>query len=301
MGKKRKGESAASGSWDAVQDEALNFSFKTTQARRKGPDSERGEDRYQRDYYGRNKGTLSERAAERWRTNAGGYRDRGLARAKEKRSLERGIRAAEKFDRAMSNYSSGWWCRACDGRFSDTIKRPTVCPNPKCKTEGSIQRAVIVTVALCSKCARTLPWDGVVRECGIVQQDGRTCRGRMEEGERVLTCKPPRLVRACAAGITVEKGMDDETWVYSSGTLAAFVGKDPSTIRTWIEERVIPGCSIEMSGRYWFTEELMRAIADGYRETLFLDGRAPHSKLRRWVRATIEERGVKFSAFPEKG
>ncbi len=164
-----------------------------------------------------------------------------------------------------------------------------------------MQRAILVTVALCGGCGRTLPWDGEPRGCGNTSFEGVECKGRMEEAEQVLTTKPPRLVRASDVGLGVDDEGADEAWVYSSGTLAAICGKNPSTIRTWIEERVVPGCSIHMSGRYWFTEELMRAVAEGYRKTLFLDGRAPHGKLRRWVRQEIKDRGIHVEPFPPKG
>jgi len=253
--------------------------------------------RYQETYYRRNKKRLSERAAARWRNNEGGYRERGLERARRKRSHARAQRAVEKFERQTANYRSGWWCRACDGRIPGR-RRLRTCP--LCGVLGALQRAILVTVALCDRCGRTSGWEGEDRPCRASLAAGKTCRGTMVEGEQVLTTKPPRLVRASDVGLPATDDGTDEAWVYSSGVLAAICGKSPSTIRTWIENRVVPGCSIYVARKYWFTEELMRAIAEGYRKTLFVDGRAPHGVLRRWIIQTIEERGVFYTPFPPK-
>jgi len=247
----------------------------------------RSNKKYQKDYYKKNKKRLLEVKAARWTANEGGYRDRGLTRQREKRSRVRAVRASEKFQQALNNYRSGWVCSnpECNEIIFGGSLRSKVCDT--CGEE-TLSRGIIVSVALCSKCERTLPWEGEERSCGV-------CTGTLKEGYKVLSTKVPRLVKGSDVGIKKR-----EVWVYSSGVLAAFCGKSPATIRTWIERRVVPGCSIVMGTdhqTYWFTEEFMRAVAEGYRKTLLVDGRAPHGKLRRHINQELKDQGVQLKEF----
>ena len=265
-----------SGEWNIEDDdEALDFSPPPSPKKAKAGVAED----YHATYYERNKDKLSDRAAARWRLNEGGYRERGLARARSKRAQKRAERADAKFRTQVANFRTGWECRGCHHHT------PTESPRcPACNAEG-MNRVILVTVALCSACERTLPWDGEVRPCALELHGGGVCPGKLEEGEKVLVTKPPRY---------------DGEWLFSSGTLAAVCGKSPSTMRTWIENRVVPGYSRLLSGRYWFTMDFMQAVAEGYRKTLFIDGRAPHKTLRRWVRGELEERAIPYEPFPPR-
>lgn len=86
-------------------------------------------------------------------------------------------------------------------------------------------------------------------------------------------------------------------WVYTSGAMALKAGKSPPTMRTWIEERVIPGYCFWDSGRYWFSMEFMEAVAEAVRKVLFLDGRGKLDILRRYILQELEVRGVYYIPF----
>ena len=273
--------------WDEISDEAMDFEFPPPGKKAVASSSTSSGD-YHATYYDRHKDSLSERASARWRHNEGGYRDRGLARAQQKRSQKRSVRADTKYETQRANFRSGWWCRSCHYHDGASGGKTNVCPACNAPT---VQRAILVTVALCNKCERTLPWEGRVRACELELHAGfGVCPGKLEEAEKALITKPPRLTEVDGA----------EAWVYSSGTLAAMCGKSPSTIRTWLESRVVPGYSRRISGRYWFTQEFMEAVAEGYRKTLVIDGRAPHKKLRRWIKDELAESGVSYELFPPR-
>jgi len=90
------------------------------------------------------------------------------------------------------------------------------------------------------------------------------------------------------------------TWVYSSGAMGLKCAKAPSTMRTWIEERVVPGYTYKASGRYWFSMEFMEAVAEAVRKVLYLDGRGKLDILRRYVGAELEDRDIGFTPFPAR-
>jgi predicted GIY-YIG superfamily endonuclease len=205
-GKAKEGTTA----WDAVENTAMDFDIPEVEVEDVSTASE--------SYYEQNRDNLATRARRRWRNNEGGYRDRGLQRAQDKRALARAQVADKKFAKRR---------------------------------------------------------------------------------ERMLKASP-RTKRARLIGSEDPSAEDDTgTWVWSSGVLAIHCGKSPPTMRTWIEERVVPGCTIILGDRYWFSLALLEAIAEGVRKTLFIDGRGPHSKLRRYIATEIERRGVPIVPLPD--
>jgi len=197
--------------WDSVPNKDLDLDIPV-------PEVPEEVDTARDTYYDQNRAELAGRARDRWHNNVGGYRDRGLARAQDKRALAR--------------------AKVADGKFEKRQKK-------------------------------------------MLKASPRT--------------KRPRLTQVDDDPSAEEDG---GVWVWSSGVLAIGCGKSPPTMRTWIEERVIPGCSIIMGDRYWFSAPMMDAIAEGILRTLYVDGRCPHNKLRRYIAAEIEAREVPLAPFP---
>lgn len=85
-----------------------------------------------------------------------------------------------------------------------------------------------------------------------------------------------------------------KVWVYSTGQLAIEVGRDPETVREWIEERYLPCCSIVISGRYWFSQEFIGATVRACGELFKFDGRGDRECLRRLILGELEKACVSY-------
>ena len=92
-----------------------------------------------------------------------------------------------------------------------------------------------------------------------------------------------------------------KAWVYSTGQLAIEVGRDPETVREWIEERYLPCCSIIISGRYWFSQEFIGATVRACSELFKYDGRGDRECLRRLILGELEKAGVSYIPIGKKG
>jgi hypothetical protein len=79
--------------------------------------------------------------------------------------------------------------------------------------------------------------------------------------------------------VLVEIG-SKEVAVLTTAALAIRCGRKVSTVRTWIEEGVLPGVSAVIGGRAKFTDRFMDAVKEACRRILFLDGRGDHDQLR---------------------
>jgi|GEM_PF-4752664 len=138
----------------------------------------------------------------------------------------------------------------------------------------------------CDQCKRTVSWTGEERKCGRRRKKGK-CKGTIRMVEKPVRTKKPRRVE-----------IDGQpTWVYSSGSMALKCGKSPPTMRTWIEERVIPGYTYKASKRYWFSMEFMEAVAEAVRKVLFLDGRGKLTILRRYVLDELARQEIEYVPF----
>lgn len=214
---------------------------------------------YQQNYYEKNKKALSDAAKARWDANEGGYRDRGLERARTKRAKKRAKKASELHKRRRLRYTQGVQCLICEDVWPG-VELPDECQSAECgSNEEGGPKAKLRTVYLEDK----------DKEWGIVR------------------CREP--IRAVIDG--------KPTWLHSSGEMGIRCGKSPSTMRTWIEERVIPGYSKKDHGRYWFSTELVSAVADAVRDVLKRDGRGKLDLLRECVSEQLEARGIEYEAF----
>ena len=80
--------------------------------------------------------------------------------------------------------------------------------------------------------------------------------------------------------------------VYTTGALARAIGRECATVRAWISEGVLPGCSVVIGGRCWFSERFARAVYDAIRFVMERDARTPRAMLRRVIRAKLREANV---------
>jgi len=80
-------------------------------------------------------------------------------------------------------------------------------------------------------------------------------------------------------------------WVVSTRYLADRVGRTQSTVRVWLNEGVLPGCSIVFGHKYYFTltyvDVIVRAVKRLYRE----DGNGSRDVLKRIILEELKANG----------
>lgn len=100
---------------------------------------------------------------------------------------------------------------------------------------------------------------------------------REEESSRRAT-RRPRLVEINGV----------KKFVYSTGALAHSLGRESQTLRAWLSAGVLPGCSVVIGNKAWFTQGFGQAVFQALRRTMLLDARAPRDMLRGLVREELE-------------
>jgi hypothetical protein len=119
-------------------------------------------------------------------------------------------------------------------------------------------------------------------------QAQRESSNKYWKGRRVLT---PRLVRIDGAPVKV----------YSTGVLGRMAARTMPTIRRWISNRVIPGCSWKDDyGRYWFSLDFCKAVKAAVERIYLIDGRCTGSTLRTLIVEELAHREVSWRSFDEK-
>jgi hypothetical protein len=71
--------------------------------------------------------------------------------------------------------------------------------------------------------------------------------------------------------------------VYPSGTFATAIGRKTDTIRDWIKAKVLPGASIFLGGKAYFTERFIQAVYRACEQLYFKDGNGRLEILRALV------------------
>jgi hypothetical protein len=82
--------------------------------------------------------------------------------------------------------------------------------------------------------------------------------------------------------------------VYSTGYLGEAVGRDTSTMRMWLNEGVLPGCSVVLDGANWFSKGYIAAVFNACRKLYYFDGRGERGTLKRLIREQLEQAGEKW-------
>jgi len=114
-------------------------------------------------------------------------------------------------------------------------------------------------------------------------------RGATSAGRRGL----PRCVRP----IDSVRGPRDDAkgqWVYSTRYLADAVGRSQATVRSWLAGGVLPGSSIELGGRYWFTQPFIDAAARAVRAMYEHNGNGSRKVLAALVESELRDSGVSW-------
>jgi len=96
-----------------------------------------------------------------------------------------------------------------------------------------------------------------------------------------------------------EGGAGPFTRVYSAGYLALEVGRETATVREWLTSNVLPGCSIWIGDRAFFTREFIDSVYAACERLFYLDGRGLRSVLRRLINEELVRRKVPYRVEPE--
>ncbi len=85
--------------------------------------------------------------------------------------------------------------------------------------------------------------------------------------------------------------------VYTTGAVALRAGREPLTIRDWIADRVLPGVSIVIGNKGWFTQGYIDAVFAALRRCVMEDARTPRDLMHKYTREALREAGEKWVPF----
>ncbi len=84
-------------------------------------------------------------------------------------------------------------------------------------------------------------------------------------------------------------------WVHTSRKLAETVGRGSSTIRAWMSQKVLPGCTVEFPGkRYYFSKRFIRAVKDACRRLYYIDGNGSRDVLAGLILEELSKVGASY-------
>lgn len=83
-------------------------------------------------------------------------------------------------------------------------------------------------------------------------------------------------------------------WTYTTGSLGAYIGREPNTIRAWMDQGVLPGASIFIGNSRRFTRGFCDAVRAACRRLYFISGRGERSVLRRLIMEELERAGESY-------
>jgi hypothetical protein len=109
---------------------------------------------------------------------------------------------------------------------------------------------------------------------------------RMVEEKR-KSAKPTRKPRRVEIdGKTVD--------VHTTGALAREIGRDSGTVRKWLADGTLPGCTVLIGGKCWFSESFAKAVFAACKALYFLDGRGERMMLHRLILEELEKAGESY-------
>lgn len=85
-----------------------------------------------------------------------------------------------------------------------------------------------------------------------------------------------------------------EMWVYTSRKLAVECGRGKSTIRAWLAHEVLPGCTIVIKGRYYFSTAFIKAIRRACKRVYLIDGNGSRDVLAELIREELAKAGCSY-------
>lgn len=88
--------------------------------------------------------------------------------------------------------------------------------------------------------------------------------------------------------------------VHTTGALAQRVGRESGTVRAWLDEGVLPGCSIVIGGKCWFTDGFIAAVREALERLLVEDARAPRERLKSLAAEALRTAGETWVSAPQR-
>lgn len=150
------------------------------------------------------------------------------------------------------------------------------------------------------------------RRLKMAQSKGTTRRGPpkgLPRPERWVTIPTARVHDKRAPGGS-RLVVGEPELVFSAGAFANRIGRTPATIRFWIDTGVLPGPSIRLGGRAYFTDQYISAIIKASKRLYEESGVGSLDKLKALARQELREAGQSWipkggteddRVFPKKG
>jgi hypothetical protein len=125
-------------------------------------------------------------------------------------------------------------------------------------------------------------------------------RKQAERGaRRPRSARGPRKPRERPYGlrkVSLSGRADDLVEIYPGGTFATAIGRKTETIRDWLKASVLPGASIFLGGKAYYTESFIQAVYRACEALYFKDGNGRLDILRKLIMRELSLAGESYVA-----
>ena len=145
--------------------------------------------------------------------------------------------------------------------------------------------------------------DREYREREIQRSSDRRALERAEKGrKRFKAMVEKRKAEDPDTRCPLKTEIDGEpVWVYTTGELAREVGRSPRAIRAWLREGALPGATIWIKGRAYFSERFCKAVYAACEELFLLDGRGDKKVLKVLIIKALRKEGITYVTYEHRG
>lgn len=94
---------------------------------------------------------------------------------------------------------------------------------------------------------------------------------------------------------------DDKVLVYTSGSLSREIGRSPRVIRMWLQDGTLPGATVFVQRRAYFSERMSKAVYRACEELFHLNGRGEKRILKRLIARELARDKITYVPYSHRG
>ena len=94
---------------------------------------------------------------------------------------------------------------------------------------------------------------------------------------------------------------EEQVLVYTSGSLSREVGRSTRAIRMWLNDGTLPGATVFIQRRAYFSERFCQAVYRACEELFYLNGRGEKKILKRLILKELAQEGITYVPTAHRG